>query len=77
MVDVAAMTAAMAELLRRYRQMIADMQRQVDAFDDGRFTLHSNGEDITAETRADTCRKIDELKALVAKHDPDNWTALH
>jgi hypothetical protein len=70
------MTPAQAELLNRFRRTITDMQRQLEAMDDGRFTIRSNGEDITAQEREALCGRIQELEGLVEKHDPDGFTVL-
>lgn len=70
------MTPAMAELLNRYRRLIADMQRQLEMFDEGGMTTHTNGKDTTAESRERVCAQIESLQALVEKHDPEGFTVL-
>lgn len=76
MATLALMTPDKAELLNHHRRQIAAMQRQLATIDEGVFTVHSNGEDITAEAREDLVRRIGVLEALVEKYDPEGFTRL-
>lgn len=70
------MTPAQAELLSRYRRLITDMQRDMDAFQERGMSIHANGEDITEQHMQATQERIDSLRALVEKHDPEGVTTI-
>jgi hypothetical protein len=70
------MSPAQAELLNRYRRLIADMQRDLDGFQECGMSMHCNGEDITEQQMATMQERIDNLRALVEKHDPEGVTTI-
>lgn len=70
------MTPAQAELLNRFRRLIADLQRDMDGFQECGMSMHCNGADITEQQMQTMQERIDDLSALVEKHDPEGLTTI-
>jgi hypothetical protein len=70
----AGLTEAMTELLGRYREMIADLDQQVDALESGAIRFLRGGTDATPEALERTRRQRASLQAVVNKHDHQGAT---
>lgn len=71
------MTPDKAELLHRLRREITDRQRSLDGFEErGMRLLNDRNEDVSPVFVEQLRAKIDEMQALVEKHDPDGFTVL-
>lgn len=70
------MTPAQAELLSRYRRIIADLEEQIVLLETGAIRFLRGAHDATAEALERTKTQRAELGALVDKHDPEGFTRL-
>lgn len=74
--QAADLTESMAELLRRYRQMIADLDLQIEALESGAVRFLRGSSDATADALARARGQRSNLQELVDKHDPTGVTGL-